>query len=241
MHASETNEKRRQFTEAVVEGVSAGIVGLDAFGAITLVNARACDMLGRDEIALMASVSVTSFRRSARFSSAPSIAPGPGARQIELGSGPDYRTYQVQLTREGTVAESKGLCLHARRYHRPAVGAAYRRLGRCRPPHRPRDQESADPDPALGRAPPAPLCRQARRRFRHLRQVHQHHHPAGRRHRPHGRRILLFRSHAGSHLERADLSDTVRQAVFLESVRLPEISIGRRCRMSRSMPISTAG
>jgi two-component system, NtrC family, nitrogen regulation sensor histidine kinase NtrY len=28
--------------------------------------------------------------------------------QIEIGSGPDYRTYQVQLTREGTMAESKG-------------------------------------------------------------------------------------------------------------------------------------
>ena len=41
VQANETNEKRRQFTEAVVEGVSAGIVGLDAFGAITLFNARA--------------------------------------------------------------------------------------------------------------------------------------------------------------------------------------------------------
>ena len=39
VQANETNEKRRQFTEAVVEGVSAGIVGLDPFGAITLVNA----------------------------------------------------------------------------------------------------------------------------------------------------------------------------------------------------------
>ena len=29
-------------------------------------------------------------------------------RQIELGAGPDYRTYQVQLTREGSITESKG-------------------------------------------------------------------------------------------------------------------------------------
>ena len=28
--------------------------------------------------------------------------------QIEIGSGPDYRTYQVQLTREGSMTESKG-------------------------------------------------------------------------------------------------------------------------------------
>jgi two-component system nitrogen regulation sensor histidine kinase NtrY len=39
--ANEMNEKRRQFTEAVVEGVSAGIIGLDPFGTVTLVNARA--------------------------------------------------------------------------------------------------------------------------------------------------------------------------------------------------------
>src|SRR5690606_32713806 len=51
--ASRTNEQRRQFTEAVVEGVSAGIIGLDAFGRITLVNSRACAALGQDELDLM--------------------------------------------------------------------------------------------------------------------------------------------------------------------------------------------
>ncbi|WDR03324.1 HAMP domain-containing protein [Devosia algicola] len=50
LSASEMNEKRRQFTEAVVEGVSAGIIGLDPYGAVTLVNARACDMLDTPEM-----------------------------------------------------------------------------------------------------------------------------------------------------------------------------------------------
>jgi two-component system nitrogen regulation sensor histidine kinase NtrY len=109
VQANETNEKRRQFTEAVVEGVSAGIIGLDAFGAITLFNARASQMLGRDELSVVgqqlgevvpALAQIVERARSSRR--------GQIRDQIEIGSGPDYRTYQVQLTREGTMAESKG-------------------------------------------------------------------------------------------------------------------------------------
>jgi two-component system nitrogen regulation sensor histidine kinase NtrY len=109
LQANETNEKRRQFTEAVVEGVSAGIIGLDAFGAITLFNARASEMLAQDEISAIgqplgdvvpALASIVDRAKSSRR--------GQIRDQIEIGSGPDYRTYQVQLTREGTMAESKG-------------------------------------------------------------------------------------------------------------------------------------
>ena len=109
VQANETNEKRRQFTEAVVEGVSAGIIGLDAFGAITLFNARASEMLGHDELSVVgeplgevvpALAQIVERARSSRR--------GQIRDQIELGAGPDYRTYQVQLTREGTMAESKG-------------------------------------------------------------------------------------------------------------------------------------
>jgi two-component system, NtrC family, nitrogen regulation sensor histidine kinase NtrY len=109
VQANETNEKRRQFTEAVVEGVSAGIIGLDAFGAITLFNARASEMLGKDELSVVgqqlgevvpALAQIVERARASRR--------GQIRDQIEIGSGPDYRTYQVQLTREGTMAESKG-------------------------------------------------------------------------------------------------------------------------------------
>ncbi len=109
VQANETNEKRRQFTEAVVEGVSAGIVGLDAFGAITLFNARASEMLGKEELSVVgqqlgevvpALATIVERAKSSRR--------GQIRDQIEIGSGPDFRTYQVQLTREGTMAESKG-------------------------------------------------------------------------------------------------------------------------------------
>ena len=41
--------------------------------------------------------------------------------------------------------------------------------------------------------------------------------------------------------DKADLSDTIRQAVFLESVRLPEIDIRIDLPESRSLPISIIG
>ncbi|WP_299637312.1 HAMP domain-containing protein, partial [Devosia sp.] len=109
VEANETNEKRRQFTEAVVEGVSAGIVGLDPFGAITLVNLRAAEMLGTDEISLVGKrIDEVVPALSPVIERAKSARRGTIRDQIEIGSGPDYRTYQVQLTREGTMTESKG-------------------------------------------------------------------------------------------------------------------------------------
>jgi two-component system nitrogen regulation sensor histidine kinase NtrY len=109
VQANQTNEKRRQFTEAVVEGVSAGIIGLDAFGAITLFNARASEMLGRDELSVVGQQLGEIVPGLAQIvDRAKSSRRGQIRDQIEIGSGPDYRTYQVQLTREGTMAESKG-------------------------------------------------------------------------------------------------------------------------------------
>ncbi|UXN72876.1 HAMP domain-containing protein [Devosia sp. A8/3-2] len=110
--ASEMNEKRRQFTEAVVEGVSAGIIGLDPFGAVTLVNARACEMLGRDEIGLMGErIEVAMPQLAPILERARSARRGQVRDQIQLGNETDRRTYQVQLTHEGSIAESKGYVL----------------------------------------------------------------------------------------------------------------------------------
>jgi two-component system nitrogen regulation sensor histidine kinase NtrY len=47
MHASEQIDQRRRFTEAVLSGVEAGIVGLDADGRITILNRFAERLLGR--------------------------------------------------------------------------------------------------------------------------------------------------------------------------------------------------
>ena len=47
--AHNQSERRRAFTEAVLSGVSAGVIGLDDQDNITLVNRPACDLLGRTE------------------------------------------------------------------------------------------------------------------------------------------------------------------------------------------------
>ncbi|PZQ48032.1 MAG: two-component sensor histidine kinase [Micavibrio aeruginosavorus] len=49
MSANRQLEQRRRFTEAVLAGVTAGVVGVDAKGVITLVNASACDLFGTEQ------------------------------------------------------------------------------------------------------------------------------------------------------------------------------------------------
>jgi two-component system nitrogen regulation sensor histidine kinase NtrY len=226
LEANEINEKRRQFTEAVVEGVSAGIVGLDPFGAITLVNLRAAEMVGTDELSLVgkridgvipALAPVIERAKSARR--------GTIRDQIEIGSGPDYRTYQVQLTREGTMTESKGFVvtldditdlLSAQRTG--AWADVARRIA----------HEIKNP-----LTPIQLSAERLRRRYASkladdfdvfdkcvntiIRQVGDI-----------GRMVDEFSSFARmpeARLEKGNLTESIRQAVFLESVRLPEVSI----------------
>lgn len=226
LKANEVNEKRRQFTEAVVEGVSAGIIGLDPFGAITLVNARACEMLGKTEIELMGE------RMEAIL---PEIGPtmektrsarrGQVRDQIQLGNETNRRIYQVQLTREGSITESKGYVLtfdditDLESAQRTSAWAdVARRIA----------HEIKNP-----LTPIQLSAERLRRRYGNkldddrevfdkcintiVRQVGDI-----------GRMVDEFSAFARmpeSAPETADLSDTIRQAVFLESVRLPEVNI----------------
>jgi two-component system nitrogen regulation sensor histidine kinase NtrY len=226
VRANETNEKRRQFTEAVVEGVSAGIVGLDPFGAITLFNARAVEMLGHDEISVIGqSIGEVVPALAPLVERARSSRRGQIRDQIEIGSGPDYRTYQVQLTREGSIAESKGYVvtldditdlLSAQRTG--AWADVARRIA----------HEIKNP-----LTPIQLSAERLRRRYATkleddfevfdksintiLRQVGDI-----------GRMVDEFSSFARmpeAKPVKGDLSETVRSAVFLESVRLPDVSI----------------
>ncbi|MEO8686398.1 MAG: PAS domain-containing sensor histidine kinase, partial [Devosia sp.] len=224
--ASEMNEKRRQFTEAVVEGVSAGIIGLDPFGAVTLVNARACEMLGRSEIAMMGeAIEEVMPQLAPILERARSARRGQVRDQVYLGNETDKKTYQVQLTREGSIAESKGYVLtfdditDLESAQRTSAWAdvARRIAHEIKNPLTP-IQLSAE---RLRRRYGARLD-DDREVFDKcintiVRQVGDI-----------GRMVDEFSAFARmpeAAPELADLSDTVRQAVFLESVRLPEITI----------------
>jgi len=224
--AGAMNEKRRQFTEAVVEGVSAGIVGLDSNGAVTLVNYRACDMFGKDEIALMGEVIDEIIPELAPIlDRAHSSRRGQIRDQIHLGNEQNRRTYQVQLTREGTMTENKGFVvtldditdLESAQRTSAWADVARRIAHEIKNPLTP-IQLSAE---------------RLRRRYASrladdfeifekcintiIRQVGDI-----------GRMVEEFSAFARmptANPVQADLSDTIRQAVFLESVRLPEIAI----------------
>lgn len=226
LKANEVNEKRRQFTEAVVEGVSAGIIGLDPFGAVTLVNARACEMLGRTEIELMGEPMVEIMPEiGPTLDKASSARRGQVRDQIQLGNETDRRIYQVQLTREGSITESKGYVLtfdditDLESAQRTSAWAdVARRIA----------HEIKNP-----LTPIQLSAERLRRRYGSkleddrdvfdkcintiVRQVGDI-----------GRMVDEFSAFARmpeSAPETADLSDTIRQAVFLESVRLPEVNI----------------
>lgn len=226
LHANETNEKRRQFTEAVVEGVSAGIVGLDPYGAVTLVNATACDIFGKTEVELVGEdlrhvvpqlASIVDRARSARR--------GQMHDQIQIGNEADSRTYQVRLTREGTMTESKGFVITlddmtdlVTAQRTSAWADVARRIA----------HEIKNP-----LTPIQLSAERLRRRYADklsddfdvfdkcvstiIRQVGDI-----------GSMVDEFSSFArmpSAALSQGDLSDTIRQAVFLESVRQPEITI----------------
>ncbi len=224
--ASEMNEKRRQFTEAVVEGVSAGIIGLDPFGAVTLVNARACEMLGRDEIALMGEpIEKVMPLLAPTLERARSARRGQVRDQIELGNETDRRTYQVQLTREGSITESKGYVLtfdditDLESAQRTSAWAdvARRIAHEIKNPLTP-IQLSAER-----------LRRRYGARLEDDRDVFDKCiNTIVRQVGDIGRMVDEFSAFARmpeAAPDMADLNDTVRQAVFLESVRLPEITI----------------
>lgn len=109
LQANETIDQRRQFTEAVVEGVSAGILGLDPQGQITLANGRAMEAFGLKETDLMGrDVGAVVPELSGLIANALSSRRSRSHDQVNFSRGGVERTYQVRLTREGTSTDSKG-------------------------------------------------------------------------------------------------------------------------------------
>ncbi|MEM7238108.1 MAG: ATP-binding protein, partial [Pseudomonadota bacterium] len=51
IRARDDTERRRNFIEAVLSGVTAGVIGMDAKGRVELINDAAADMLGLDPVA----------------------------------------------------------------------------------------------------------------------------------------------------------------------------------------------
>ena len=154
VRARDLIDSRRRFTEAVLAGASAGVIGVDAEGRISILNRSAettdraveAEALGRPLDRDRAGA-----RRHVRRPRAPALQRLVQG-QVTINRNGRERNLSVRVTSEQSSASRARLRGDARRHHRAGDRAAHLGLGRHRAPHRPRDQEPAHADPALGRA-----------------------------------------------------------------------------------------
>jgi len=94
-------DERRRFTEAVLSGVSAGVIGLDRKGLVTLANRSALAALGMDERELVG---------RSLANAVPALKPilertrqagrAPIRDQVQIARDGEQRTFDVQVTHE---------------------------------------------------------------------------------------------------------------------------------------------
>lgn len=105
--------ERRQFMEAVLAGVSAGVIGLDGNGRITLASRSALRLLGRDESDLAGRDLVEAVPE---FAALLRETPDPGAQaraqqQVTIVINGDERNFSVRLTGRAPGDEHHGSVL----------------------------------------------------------------------------------------------------------------------------------
>lgn len=105
----ETNrqfDRRRRFTEAVLSGVSAGVVGVSAEGRITIANRFAADLLDEDGERLPGSaIDETLPELRMLIEEARQSYSGEAASQIELERGGRLRTINVRIVSDESEGE----------------------------------------------------------------------------------------------------------------------------------------
>jgi two-component system nitrogen regulation sensor histidine kinase NtrY len=105
--------ERRRFMEAVLAGVSAGVIGLDRNGAITLVSRSAEKLLARDAADLegrQLADAVPEFAALVRDAADPA-AGSRRQRQVTLVIGGDERNFSVRITEQAPSEEDHGWVL----------------------------------------------------------------------------------------------------------------------------------
>lgn len=107
--ANTTLDERRRFMEAVLSGVTAGVVGLDAEGKITLVNRSAETLLGAKEKTLTGKSLAGAIPE---FGPLMKRAQKPGKHlvtdQVALLRAGSERNFAVRVTTEGTDQQAQG-------------------------------------------------------------------------------------------------------------------------------------
>ncbi|WP_170936921.1 MULTISPECIES: PAS domain-containing sensor histidine kinase [Rhodomicrobium] len=102
-------DERRRFTETVLAGVTAGVMGVDAHGVVTLVNSSALKLLGRSEAELIGRPIEDAVPEFAAI-----VAKVPGHTRRAVQAQITYRragsdlTFSVRVTQEGSGKKNYG-------------------------------------------------------------------------------------------------------------------------------------
>ena len=112
IEARDETERRRQFIEAVLSGVTAGVIGLDRVGRIDLINDAAAEMLGVDAAgcigAALANVAPGLDSLCAEANQAPSAIAGGEVRQTVRG---EEREFLARVAPKSTRDPEEGFVL----------------------------------------------------------------------------------------------------------------------------------
>lgn len=103
--ANQLLDRRRQFTEAVLSGVSAGILSIDSGGFIRLANNSAAQLLESSEGELAGRPLIDAVPELAALLDV-ALAEGEAAGQIKIARGNDLQTLAVQIAAETGNARS---------------------------------------------------------------------------------------------------------------------------------------
>ncbi len=99
--ASDVIDRRRRFTETVLAGVSAGVIGLDHQDSITLLNRSAENLLGTDRRGIGASLGVLAPELLEVISEARQARQRTISSQVVMMRRGRERTLNVRVSREG--------------------------------------------------------------------------------------------------------------------------------------------
>jgi two-component system nitrogen regulation sensor histidine kinase NtrY len=109
MAANEQLDDRRRFTEAVLSGVSAGVIGLDESGRIDLPNRSACELLSTDVASLLHKpISAAVPEMSQLFAAAQKTPTRLVQAQIQIERGERRRTLLVRIGAEREGGHVRG-------------------------------------------------------------------------------------------------------------------------------------
>ena len=197
VNASDLIDSRRRFIEAVLSSASAGIIGVDASGSVGILNRSAEKLIGQAESETLdhplseVLPELDDMMKTAREGTQRLVQ-----GQITINRAGHERNLSVRVSAEQTSQSRDSYIITldditelVSAQRTSAWGDVARRIAH-------EIRESADADPAFGRAHPPQIRQGHHRRQGDLRAMHRYHRAPGRRYPADGRRILAFRPDA---------------------------------------------